>query len=156
MARKALILTDVQDDFLGNTLDYIASVCQRYLDEHGRDYELVLLSLWRHVDNEGEDTLLLEYPNAHIIEKRNYSALTEQAARLLKEARIDEVHIGGVDAESTVLSTMYHLLEAGYKVQLLERLIASYHGRNWESMTIARHVIGEENVVALGAQRVWI
>lgn len=156
MAKKALILTDVQDDFLGNTLDYIATVCQRYLDEHGRDYDVIILTHWKHEDNESEDTLLLEHPTAHVVEKRTYSAYNEETATLLKQANIDEVHVGGVDAEMAVLSTMYRLLDEGYKVQLLERLIASYHGRNWESMTIARHVIGDENVVALGAQRVWM
>ncbi|MCY0902483.1 MAG: isochorismatase family protein [Firmicutes bacterium] len=156
MAKKALILTDVQDDFLGNTLDYIALVCQRYLDEHGSDYELVILTQWKHEDNENEDTLLLEYKTAKVVNKRTHSAYNDEVAALLKDAQIQEVHIGGVDAEISVLATMYRLIDEGYKVQVLERLIGSYHGRNWESMTIARHVVGEENVVALGAQRVWI
>ena len=156
MAKTALILTDVQDDFLGNTLDYIAAVSQRYLDDHGDEYAAVILTYWRHEENEGENTLLIEHPQAHVVIKRNYCAYTSEVAKIFREAGIEEVHIGGVDAEMSVLSTMYRLIDEGYRVKLLERLIGSYHGRNWEAMTIARHVIGDDNVVALGSQRVWI
>lgn len=156
MTKKALILTDVQDDFLGNTLDYIAPVSQRYLDEHAEDYAVILLAYWEHEDNRDENTLLIEHPRAHVVKKKSYCAYTPEADRILRGAGVEEVHIGGVDAEMSVLSTMYRVIDEGYKVKLLERLIGSYHGRNWESMTIARHVIGDENVVALGSQRVWI
>jgi nicotinamidase-related amidase len=156
MTKKALILTDVQDDFLGNTLDYIAAVTQRYLDEHADDYDLIILTQWKHDDNKDEDTLLIEHPKAHVIGKSQYSGYTGETAKLLKDNQIEVVHLGGVDAEMAVLATMYRLIDEGFKVVLLERLIGSYHSRNWESMTIARHVIGDENVVALGAQRVWM
>ncbi len=156
MAKKALILADVQDDFLGNTLDYIASVSQRYLDEHSDDYDLVITTRWVHSDNQNDDTLLIEHPKAKVVNKSTYSAYNEESEKLLKEAGIQEVHLGGVDAEMTIMATMYRLLDEGFKVKLLERMIASYHGRNWEALTIARHVIGDENVVALGGQRVWI
>lgn len=156
MTKRALILTDVQDDFLGNTLDYVAAVCQRYLDEHATEYDVIILTQWKHEENADVDTLLLEHAKAHIVNKKGFSAYTPETEKLLRDNRIEEVHVGGVDAEMAVLATMYRLVDEGYKVQLLERLIASYHGRNWESMTIARHAIGDENVVALGSQRVWI
>jgi nicotinamidase-related amidase len=154
--KKALILIDVQEDFLTHTMDYIAPLSQNYLSQHGNDYDLIILTRWVHDENEGEDTLLISHHKAHVVEKRQYSAYTPETKKLLEDHGIEEVHIGGVDAEMAVLATMYALLDAGYRVKVLERLCGSYHGRNWEAMTIARHVIGEENVVFLGGGRVWV
>lgn len=156
--KKALILTDVQKDFLGNlgNLDYIVRLCQQYLDQNANDYDLVILTTWKHEDNEGIDTLLLSHPKAKRVEKRTYSALNDEVKRLLQEHRIELVHLGGMDSEMTILATMYSLLDNGYKVQLLEPLLASYHARNWEATTIAKHVLGEENVLRVGGDRVWV
>jgi nicotinamidase-related amidase len=154
--KKALILIDVQEDFLGNTQDYIAPLCQKFLESSGSSYDLIILTQWKHEENEGEDTLLLSYANAHVVEKRTYSAYNEEVRKLLEEHKIREVHLGGVDTEMSVMATMYSLVDAGYEVRILERLCASYHGRNWEATTIMRHVLGDENVLSIGGGRVWL
>ena len=56
----------------------------------------------------------------------------------------------------SVLASMYSLIDLNYEVKILERLCASYHGRNWESITIARHVLGDEHVLSVGGGRVWL
>lgn len=158
MMKKALLLTDIQEDFLGNlgNLDYIAGLCQKYLNEEGNQYDLILLTTWKHEENEGQDTLLISHPKAKVVEKRTYSAFNEEVKRLLEEQQIELVHLGGMDAEMAVLATMYGLLDNGYKVQILEPLLASYHARNWEATTIAKHVLGDENVLRKGGDRVWV
>jgi nicotinamidase-related amidase len=156
VVKKALILIDVQDDFLGNTQDYIAPLSQKFLDQNGPSYDLVMLTTWKHEENEGENTLLLSYPDAHIVEKRTYSAINSEVHALLEEHAIKEVHLGGVDSEMSVMATMYSLLDLGYNVKILERLCASYHGRNWEANTIMRHVLGDENMLTIGGGRVWL
>jgi len=154
--KRALIVTDIQDDFLGNTQDYIVQLAQKYLSERGKDYDLIILTRWVHADIEGRDTLLLSHPDARVVDKRTYSAYNDEVKQLLTEKDIEEVHLAGVDAEMTILATMYSLLDGGYEVKLLERLIASYHCRNWEALTVARHVIGDENVLFVGGGRVWV
>lgn len=153
--KKALLLTDVQHDFMGN-MDYIPELCQKYLNQYGNEYDLIILTVWKHEDNEGQDTLAISHPKAKIIEKRTYSALNDEVRQLLRDHEIKLVHLGGVDAEMAVLATMYNLLDAGYHVQILERLLGSFHARGWEATTIARHVIGDENVLFKGGDRVWI
>lgn len=154
--RKALILCDVQEDFLRNTLDYIAPLCQKYLNKHGDEYDVIILTKFMYDEIDGQDTLLLSHPKANVIEKTTYSAYTEDTRRILDKAAIDEVHVGGVDAEMSILATMFSLVDAGFDVKVLERLIGSYHGRNWESMMIARHCVGKENVLSIGGDRVWM
>lgn len=146
---------DVQEDFLRNTLDYIAPLCQKFLNRQGDDYAAIVLTHFMYDEIRGQDTLLLSHPKATIVEKTTYSGFTEEVRKVFEEQQIEEVHIGGVDAEMAVLATMYSLVDAGYHVKVLERLIGSYHGRNWESMMIARHTIGSENVIPLGGDRVW-
>jgi nicotinamidase-related amidase len=153
--KKALIITDIQSDFLGN-MDYIYPICQKFLDDYGNDYDLIILTHWKHEDNEVENTLLLKHPKAKIVEKRGYSAYIPEVAKLLEEHKIEMVHLGGIDSDMTVLATMYNLLDAGYKVQILERLLASYSTRSWESTTIMRFVLGDENVLSIGGMRTWL
>lgn len=139
-----------------NILDYIAPLCQRYLNEHADDYEVIVLTRFVYPELEGRNTLMVSHPKAHVVEKSTYSGYTEEVKRLFEEHHIEEVHVAGVDAEMSVLATMFSLVDAGYHVKILERLIGSFHGRNWESMMIARHVIGEENVLPIGGERVWV
>lgn len=153
--KTALICLDVQDDFLGNTLDYVAPLCQRYLNNEGGQYDAIVLTRWVYDEVKDRNTLLLSDARATVVEKTTYSAFTEDTRRILETGGIEEVHISGVDSEGSVLATMFSLLDAGYRVKILERLVASYHGRNWESMMIARHVLGAENVISKGGGRVY-
>lgn len=153
--KKALILIDVQEDFLRNQLDYIKMVAQRYLNDHGKDYDLVVLTVWRHSDNQGEGTLL-QFNGASIVEKTTFSAITPEVEAMLRDKGITEVHIGGVDAEGGILATMFALVDKGFSVKVLERIVASASGRNIPSMSIVRHILGSENVVDYGTQRVWV
>ncbi|WP_067931614.1 isochorismatase family protein [Alicyclobacillus kakegawensis] len=156
MVKKGLILLDVQEEFLRSSLDYIARLCQKFLDEHAEDYAAVVLTRWVYDDLGGENTLLLSHPRAQVIEKSTYSGFTHEVRRILLEHGVQEVHVGGVDSELSVLATMFSLWDAGFHVKVLERLCASYHGRNWEAMMIARHAIGRENVIPLGGDRVYL
>ena len=153
--KKALILTDIQSDFLGN-MDYMYPLCQKYLDESGKDYDLVVLTHWKHAENEDENTLLLKFNGAKVVEKRGYSAYNDEMKQLLADNNIGLVHLGGIDSDMTVLATMYNLLDAGFKVQVLEPLLASYSTRNWESTTIMHFVLGDENMLHLGSGRVFV
>lgn len=153
--KKALIILDIQEDFLGNTLDYIAPLCQRYLNDFGDRYEAVVLTQWVYEELRGVDTLLLSHPSAYVVRKSGYSGLTNEVRDLFHERSISEVHIAGVDSEGAVMATMFALVDAGYHVKVLERLCSSYHGRNWESMMIVRHCIGEENVSKDGGGQVY-
>lgn len=153
--KKALIITDIQSDFLGN-MDYIYPLCQKYLDTSAKDYDLVILTHWKHAENENENTLLLKHDKAKVVEKRGYSALTDEVKQLLQDNQIELVHLGGIDSDMAVMASMYSLLDAGYQVQILERLLASYSTRGWESTTIMRFVLGDENVLFVGGDRVWV
>ncbi|CAM3828042.1 cysteine hydrolase family protein [Alicyclobacillus pomorum] len=154
--KKALMVLDVQEDFLRNILDYIAPLCQRYVDEHATEYDAIVLTRWVYEEINGKDTLVVRHPSAVVVQKSTYSGYTEDTKRLLEEKNIDEVHLAGVDAEGAVLATMFSLVDSGYQVKILERLVTSYHGRNWEAMMIARHVLGKENVLNIGGGRVYI
>lgn len=155
VVKKALIVLDVQEDFLKNILDYIAPLCQRYLNEHGDEYDAIILTQWVYEDLGGRRTLLLSHPKAQVVEKTTYSAFNEQTRQILESAGIEEVHIAGVDSEMSVLATMFALVDAGYHVKVLERLCTGYHGLNWEAMRIARKVVGDSNVVPVGGGPVY-
>lgn len=154
--KKALIILDVQSEFLGNTLDYIAPLCQRYVNSSADEYDAIILTHWVYEEAEGKSQLLVKHPSAIVVDKRGYSGLTAETKNVLDERGIEEVYIAGVDSEGAVLATMFSCFDAGYQVKILERLVTSYHGRNWESMTIARHILGPENVVNIGGGSVYV
>jgi len=154
--KKALLVLDVQNEFLGNTLDYIAPLCQRYVNNSAEEYAVIITTHWLYPEAEGKSELLVSHPKAQVVEKHGYSGYTADAKALFDEQGIQEVHIAGVDSEGAVLATMFACLDAGYDVKILERLVSSYHGRNWESMMIARHILGAENVVNIGGGNVYV
>ncbi len=153
--KKALICLDVQDDFLGKRLDYIKTLCQKYLNEHGREYDVVILTHWVYEDLKGQNNLLLSYPQAQIIAKETYSGLTDEVQAIFEQSGIEEVHIAGVHAELSVIATMFSCLDAGFETKILEPLTAAYHGLGWDAMRIARVAIGNENVLQIGGGRVY-
>jgi len=154
--KKAIIVLDVQEDFLRQTLDYIAPLCQTYLNGHGDEYDAIVLTHWEYEEVKDQDTLLLAHPKATVIGKTTYSGYTEAVRDLFQSQGIEEVHIAGVDTEMGVLATMFSCIDAGYDVKVLERLVTGYHGRNWEAMMIIRHTIGQENVLNIGGGRVYV
>ena len=153
--KKALICLDVQDDFLGKRLDYIKTLCQKYLNEHGQEYDVVVLTHWVYDDIKGQNTLLLSHPGAKIVAKETYSGLTGEVQDIFTQNGIEEVHIAGVHAELSVIATMYSCLDTGYETKILEPLTAAYHGLGWDAMRIARVAIGHENVLQIGGGRVY-
>ncbi|RIV22034.1 isochorismatase family protein [Alicyclobacillaceae bacterium I2511] len=153
---KALICLDVQENFLGNRLDYIAPLCQRYLEDSGSEYEVIILTHWVDPDTKQPDGVLLSHPRAVVIEKRTFSALTQDVVGLLEEHHIEEVHLAGVDSELSVLATVFACVDAGYATKVLERLVSSYHDLSYEAMRIVKVVLGKEGVLTAGGQRVFL
>lgn len=148
-------MLDVQEEFLKTALEYIGPLCQRYLNNHGDDYDAIILTRWVYEEMK-EDTLLLSHPKATTVKKSTYSGFTADSRQVFEDKGIEEVHVAGVDSEGAVMATMFSCLDAGYDVKVMERLCASYHGRNWEAMTIARHILGTDHVIPLGGDRVYI
>lgn len=153
---RALIIVDVQKEFLGERLDYIAPLCQKYLNEHGSEYDRIILTQWRHDQNRNESTLLLSHPDAVVVDKFTYSALNEDVKQILQRDEIKEIHIAGVDAELSVLATMFAAIDAGYDVSVLERLVSSFHELSWEAMRIAKKALGDDKVLRIAGGRVYV
>ncbi len=154
--KKALLILDVQEEFLGERLDYIEPLCQKYLDDHGNDYDAVILTQWRHEQNRDRSTILLSHKKARVVDKVTYSALNDEVGSILEDAAIEEVHIAGVDGELAVLATMFACLDAGYDVKVLERLISSFNNLNWEAMRIAKTALGKQGVLQIAGGRVFL
>jgi nicotinamidase-related amidase len=153
--KKALIFLDVQEDFLGYRLEYIKTLCQRYLDEHANEYSTIIFTHWAYEDVNGCDTLLLSHPDALVVEKTAYSGLNDEVRKRLTEDEIEEIHIAGVHTELSVLATMFACIDAGYETKILEPLVAAYHGLGWDAMRIARVVIGKDNILQVGGGGVY-
>jgi nicotinamidase-related amidase len=127
------------------------------VNQNADEYAAIVTTRWVYPQApEGKSELLVRHKNAVVAEKRGYSGLTADVKTLFDEHGIEEVHISGVDSEGAVLATMFSCYDAGYRVKILERLVSSYHGRNWESMMIARHILGAENVVNIGGGQVYV
>jgi nicotinamidase-related amidase len=152
---KALIFLDIQEDFLGYRLEYLKTLCERYLDEHADEYSTIIFTHWAYEDIDGRDTLLLSHPRAVVVEKTTYSGLNDAVKNLLAEQGIEEVHIAGVHTELSVLATMFSSIDAGFETKIIEPLIAAYHGLGWDAMRIARVVTGKENILQVGGGGVY-
>ncbi len=75
------MVLDVQEDFLRNTLDYIAPVCQEYVNKHATEYDAIVFTRWVYEEVKGKDTLVVRHPGALVVEKTTYSGYTEDTKR---------------------------------------------------------------------------
>ncbi|MDB5189786.1 MAG: Isochorismatase [Parcubacteria group bacterium] len=150
--KRALVLVDMQADFIGEDSMHIIPRIQGVIREG--DYDLIVNatfhtevgSLWDRQDGflfPKEPTIpeIAEMlgPNTIRIEKTTKSVFKGDIdlARVLREKGIEEVHFVGLDTNDCVLSSAEESFDLGFYTYVLEECTASSEGKDYHEKALA-------------------
>lgn len=153
--KKALIFVDVQGSFLNKRNIYIVKNILKLLDSTKYDAYVEVSfyapkgSLWekqqKWICPAGEDTKVIEaisktlkpYKPLKILKKtRSAFKGNKELATFLKNKRIREVHIVGLDTEDCVLATAFEAFDLGFLTYVLEECVQSFHSNDSHQMAL--------------------
>ena len=160
---KALIVIDVQNGFITKSSSHIVARIKELLES--KKFNTVVFTQFVNVPNSPfrkikkwnkvgmspeTDIANVLKPFAKTVFKKNlYSSFTAEFEQFLKEKRITQLYLVGIDTECCVLKTAVDAFEKGYEPFLLENYCASHESRKFHSIGVAlfgrlvspRHII---------------
>ncbi|MDP4000330.1 MAG: isochorismatase family cysteine hydrolase [bacterium] len=146
MAKTALIVVDVQNYFVnehtagipGKVVDYIRSrkpetvFFTRFVNREGSNFVKSLG--WRECMSSPDIDLHSELADfadeSNTFDKTSFSIFHSKAlADRLKEAKVTNIQLCGIDTDACVLVSAFEAFDRGYDVEVLEELTGSHHGK---------------------------
>ncbi|MFI5783774.1 isochorismatase family cysteine hydrolase [Nocardia sp. NPDC051570] len=145
LAKAALLVVDVQNGFVNAgsapvvpvvvdlTERWAASgrpiILTRYLNYTGSPYERLIgwRALYDSPDTDLVDELLpyTEHPNASVLDKTVYTALTHEGVELLRELNVTDLVICGIATDACVLKTALDAFEMDFTPWVIRDAVAS-------------------------------
>ena len=131
MARKVLIIIDLQVGFVKKQTQYVPDFIQRLLErEH---FDLVVQTRWENymgslyeeqlgyqaVGNSAETELVIKEFSDHVITRTAYSCCTDRLMRLIEKT--DDIRICGLETDACVMGTLFDLWDMGFRFHVYEK-----------------------------------
>ena len=162
MAKKALMLIDIQNGFICDNTRHIIPRLERLVGAFKQDLIIatqfintvdspfVRIMGWNAVKTSPETDLLPFVENAatDIIRKTIYSACSNEVMQLLAKNNTDTVYLAGIDTDACVLATSIGLFERGIRPIILEHYCASTGGGGAHDagLAVMRRTIGRNQI----------
>ncbi len=146
--KKALFVIDVQNSFINSFTTKIPNKINEYIEKNKQYYELIIFTNyvntpesspycflnWKKSMTAPETEIVIELQpmlkHGILIQKHVYSSLkVPRIKTLLKEKKIEEIYLCGIDTDCCILATAYDAFDQGYKVQVLADLCSSQTGK---------------------------
>jgi nicotinamidase-related amidase len=165
MPARALIIVDLQRGFLNRHTSHIRAPIERF--QHGFDH-VVATRYFRRPDSmivkllqidgfepgsrDAEFAFALR-ADALVVDKSDYSCVTPDLARQLREWSVKETYVCGVDTDQCVLMVAGDLLQNDIVPVVCENLTASAAGPEYHAagLFLLRRLIGREQVRRVSA-----
>jgi nicotinamidase-related amidase len=140
---NALFVIDVQGFFENKKTKSIAKKINKYIQGNKDKYSFVIFTVFKNVPGSslekflgfkgcvgGKDTKILselsEAKNQNIVFRNTYSLLkVSEVFEKLKQNKIEQVDVCGLDTDCCVMATIYDLFDSGYKPVVLPDLCFS-------------------------------
>lgn len=150
---KALIVIDVQNYFINNYTRQLPKKIAKYIKDNKFDHVLftkfvnkqsspwVRQLKWRKmfagVGTQIHKDLSPFLNRNNVFSKISYSALkSKRLNRFLKNHKVKELHLCGIDTDSCVLATAFDAFDAGFKIKILEKLSISHSGKDYHKAAV--------------------
>lgn len=114
---KVLLILDVENDQMNHLTDQLPEKIKKYLDNN--HYDSVISA------GKGEVVNVLKPYVMQSFKRSGLNAVNKDLRGYLLGNNVTEIDVCGVNTESTILSTMFSLYDAGYKVHGVRELCAS-------------------------------
>lgn len=147
--KKALFVIDVQNYFINKSNKNLPKKIYQYIKKNKKSFQLIIFTQFINSPSSSVYRFLnwkecSKPPSINIVEelkpmlkygkifsKSFYSALKiPQVNNLLKQYKIQEIHLCGLDADCCVLATAFDAFDQGYKVKVLKTLTTSSSKKN--------------------------
>jgi len=143
--KKALIIIDVQKGFINKLTNKISSRIRDFILKHKNNYDLIIFTKyinhknsnfvknlnWKEFMNDKQTAIvdeLKEFINSkNLYEKDTYSSfVNNKLLKYLKNKKIRQVELAGIDTENCVLTFARDAFDRGFKVVVFKNLSASH------------------------------
>lgn len=161
---KIILLVDIQEGYMNDKLRALPREIEKHVKNY--DYDLVIAtrfinkndSLHQADINIREMTVFsskaklvepIEKIADFVLMKSTYTSLTEDVFKLLEKNQVKQVHIAGLNTETSVLATAFDLFDKGIKPVILSHLCNTVNGEktNKAALDILRIAVGEECIL---------
>ena len=104
---------------------------------------------WKGCISKKDRKICMDTMEYDAFDKRTYSVFNDELKIYLKENKIENIYLCGIDIECCVLVTALNLFENGYNVYVLKDYVYSMHGedRKNSALEILKSNIGKNNVI---------
>ena len=158
---QLLLVIDCQKAFVNNN----TKECVKKIDElvKSKRYNSVVFTkfindkdsrFYQQLDYKGcmteEDRrIVIDTKDNRVLEKRTYTALTPELMTYLKENKIKDIYLCGIDTDACVLKTAIDLFENNYNVKVIEYCTMSHSGRRYHKSAIKmlKKLIGKDSII---------
>ena len=143
--KRALIVIDIQKGLISKLSDKLPSRIQSYIEEHGKDYALIIYTQfknrrgssfvkylhWDEFMGEGQTAIVDELRSfvnrKNLFVKYTYGSFVDgKVLNALKKHKISGVDIVGIDTENCVLTFARDAFDRGFSVRVLKNMCASH------------------------------
>ncbi len=140
---NCLLIIDVQNGFVSEKTKSVVPKIIELMEEFQNDYIIATqfrnlddsafskIMKWKRLKEAPETDLIKEVKEKAdlVIEKNTYTACTDKVLKLLKDKKIDDVYIAGIDTDCCVLKTAIDLFENNIRPLVLCDYCASNGGK---------------------------
>lgn len=156
-----LLVIDVQRNFINKNTRDIPKRIEKLINENNFKYIVFtkfindensnfykVLNYRGCIRNEDRE-IVVDTKDNRVLEKRTYTALTSELMTYLKENKIKDIYLCGIDTDACVLKTAIDLFENNYNVKVIEYCTMSHSGRRYHKFAIKmlKKLIGKDSVI---------
>lgn len=156
-----LLVIDVQKNFINKNTRDIPSRIENLIQNNKFNY-IVFTKFINDKDSnfykmlnykgcmiEEDRRIVIDTKDNKVLEKRTYTALTPELMTYLKENKIKDIYLCGIDTDACVLKTAIDLFENNYNVKVIEYCTMSHSGRRYHKFAIKmlKKLIGKDSII---------
>lgn len=160
---KCLFVIDVQNGFVSDKTRHILPKIDQLINEFNEGF--IIATQFINAENSGFTNILhwnrlkavpeinlvpsVQEKATYIIQKKTYTAYTEEVKQLLLRNNVTEAYIAGIDTDCCVLTTAITLFEHNIRPIVLEQYCASNGGNvsHQAAVTVLERTIGKDQIM---------
>lgn len=158
MARKVLVIIDVQNEFINHETERVAQFIAGLLDrEH---WDLVIQSRWEnysgsqyeqrlgyYAGHSGRSEPFFKLPGSHSFSRTTYSCADGNLLKLI--SKDDDIYVTGLETDACVMATLFDLWDLGYRFHVYEKGVGTTAGDlQGAALRMIRRQFGKGTVIS--------
>lgn len=159
--KKMLVVVDLQRSFINENTEFIIDKIKKLVNSN--EFDKVIFT--KFVNNEDsiyvsklnykgcltyeEQEIMIDTKDNIVLNKNVYTVYSDRFKEIVRDFKINEIYLCGIDTECCVLKSAFDLFEMGYDVKVLKDYCACTNEikRHMNALEILRRNIGYNNIV---------